>query len=241
MFLHAPRTVRTLGAAAALFFCGGSLAQVIDYTSQASFLSAIAGFQNPQTVNFDNLAAGTLFPSGTGTGGLTFTYSMYGSPIIQVDTGYTTTSGNNYLGLNNPDGAFSSNNFPGPPDSFTINFNHVVNAAGLYVVTGPSVVSAGDFTLSFSNGSVVNVAAPDVTLSDGSTAFYLGLVSKGSSPGFSSVTLTSGGSKQNPNPAFYTFNVDDISSAAAVPEPSTVAMMLAGLVMLSVFPLLRRH
>jgi len=138
-------------------------------------------------------------------------------------SGTGTTSGTNYLGLDNPDTAFYLG------DSFTIDFGRVVNAAGLYVITG-SDAQAGDLELSAAGGSVLNSATPDVLVSDGK-AFYLGLVESDPGLGFSSVTIhgvPSGG-------AFLAFSADDITSAAvsAVPEPETYALMLAGLGLLA--------
>src|SRR5438128_1121961 len=80
-------------------------AAVIAFTSKAAFDAAIAGFTSSQTVDFESVPAGTTFPSGTGTGGLTFTYSIDGLSL-QVSDKFGTTSGFNYLGLDNPDTAF---------------------------------------------------------------------------------------------------------------------------------------
>jgi len=221
------RSASLFAALALLVFPGASHGAVSAYTSQSSFLAATAGDLQPQTVNFDNLPALTLFPSGSGTGGLTFSYALSGTPVptLQVDTGFSTTSGSNYLGLNNGNGAF----YTGTQDGFTIQFNHPVNAVGLYVIAGGGV-AAGDFTLTLAQGSVSNSGVPDVVFADGSTAFYLGLVSSGSNASFSSATLSSG----TPTSQFYAFNVDDISSAVSpVPEPASVWLMVLGLGLLS--------
>jgi hypothetical protein len=197
-------------------------AAVIPFTSKAAFDAAIAGFTSSQTVDFESVAAGTTFPSGTGTGGLTFTYSIDGL-LLQVSDTFGTTSGSNYLGLNNPDTAFSLG------DSFTINFNQTVNAVGLYAIAG-SDAQAGDIKLSAGGGSVTNSAIADTTVSDGE-AFFLGLVETDLTLGFTSAIVE--GILPASGNAFLAFTVDDISIAgdlavSQVPEPGIWSLMLAG-------------
>jgi hypothetical protein len=200
--------------------CGtaGAQAAVTGYTTKGAFDVAMAGLTGVQTVDFDSVASGTGFASGTGTGGLTFTYSIPGY-TAQVSSTFGTTSGSNYLGLDNPDTAFYLG------DSITIDFGRVVNAAGLYLITGNDA-QAGDLQLSVAGGSVFNSASPDTLVSDGQ-AFFLGLVESDPGLGFSTATIhgvPAGG-------AFLAFTADDITSAAVstVPEPETYALMLAGL------------
>jgi hypothetical protein len=198
---------------------GIATAGFTSFTTKASFDAAIAGLGGVQTVNFDALASGTTFASGTGTGGLTFTYAIAGPSTLEVSSTFGTTSGANYLGLDNPDTAFYLG------DSFTINFNRTVQAVGLYVIAG-SDAQAGDMQLSAGGGSTFNSAAFDVLVSDGQ-AFYLGLVQSDPTLGFTTATVqmtfTPG--------AFLAVTVDDITSAGvpAVPEPETWALLVAGL------------
>jgi hypothetical protein len=208
---------------------GGSAHGAVNtFTGKAAFDAAIAGLGAIQTVDFDAVASGTTFASGTGTGGLTFSYSIAGPSTLQVSSTFGTTSGTNYLGLDNPDTAF----FLG--DSFTINFNRTVRAVGLYVIAG-SDAQAGDMQLSIAGGSVFNSASADVLVSDGQ-AFFLGLVESDGS-GFASATLAG---TVTPG-AFLAFTVDDITSAvSAVPEPESWLLMLAGIAALSATPRRRR-
>jgi len=196
----------------------GAQAAPTAFTTKASFDAAIAGLGDVQTVTFEANAAGDTFPSGTGTGGLTFVYTIAGPSTLQVAKTFGTTSGVNYLGLDNPDTAFYLG------DSFTIDFNRTVRAVGLYVIAG-SDAQAGDVELSAGGGSVFNSAVADVLVSDGQ-AFYLGLFESDPGLGFTSATVqmvfTPG--------AFLAVTVDDITSAVtAVPEPETWALVVAGL------------
>jgi hypothetical protein len=196
----------------------GAQAAPTGYTTKASFDAAIAGLADVQTVTFETNAVGETFPSGTGTGGLTFVYTIAGPSTLQVADTFGTTSGVNYLGLDNPDTAFYLG------DSFTIDFNRTVHAIGLYAIAG-SDAQAGDVELSAGGGSVFNSAQADVLVSDGQ-AFYLGLVESDPLLGFTSATVqmvfTPG--------AFLAVSVDDITSAVvAVPEPETWALLVAGL------------
>jgi hypothetical protein len=208
---------------------GSAHGAVSTFTTKAAFDAAIAGLSAIQTVDFDAVASGTTFASGTGTGGLTFSYSIAGPSMLQVSSTFGTTSGTNYLGLDNPDTAF----FLG--DSFTINFNRTVRAVGLYVIAGNDA-QAGDMQLSIAGGSVFNSAMADILVSDGQ-AFYLGLVESDAGSGFSSATLAG---TVTPG-AFLAFTVDDITSAvSAVPEPASWLLMLAGIALLSATPRRRR-
>ena len=213
------RSLHALVAAAVILGASASEAALTTYTTKAGFDTAIAGLSS-QTVDFESIAAGTLFPTGTGTGGLTFVYSIAGPSTLQVSDTFGTTSGTRYLGLDNPDTAFYLG------DSFTINFGVSVNAVGLYVITG-SDAQAGDMRLSVSSGSVSNSAAPDVLVSDG-RAFYLGLVESDPALGFTSAVVS--GVLSTPN-AFLAFSVDDITTgtASTVPEPGSLGLMLTGL------------
>jgi len=202
---------------AGLWLVGPALAATTAFTSKTAFDAAIAGMTAPQTVDFESSSAGDTFASGTGTGGLSFVYTIAGPSTLQVASTFGTTSGLNYLGLDNPDTAFYLG------DSVTIEFNRTVHAVGLYIVAG-SDIQAGDVTLTIATGSVANSAIADTPVSDGQ-AFYLGLVD--STAGFTSATLSG---TLTPN-AFLAFTVDDITSAAVgvVPEPASWGLMLAGL------------
>ena len=188
------------------------------YQSESDFAAAIAGLSGVQTVDFESVATGTTFASGSGTGGLTFTYAIAGQ-TLQVSSTFGTTSGTQYLGLDNPDTAFYLG------DSFTINFGRSVAAAGLYLIAGNDA-EPGDLELSTASASVFNGSTP-VDLVDGK-AYFIGLVDPA---GFDSITITGVPSGD----AFLPFSADDITSAvSSVPEPGMPVSMLAGLGLLGV-------
>jgi len=225
-----------LGALALVTGCilvsGSASAALMSFTSQAAFNAAIAALSDVQTVDFDSVAAGTTFPSGTGTGGLTFTYAIAGPSTLQVSDTFGTTSDSYYLGLDNPDTAF----FLG--DSFTINFGRTVYAVGLYLIAGNDA-QAGDLQLSVSGGAVLNSGIADTLVSDGQ-AFFLGLLETSAALGFTSATVSG---IVTPN-AFLAFTADDITSATiggtSVPEPSSGTLLLIGLAALSAWARRRR-
>jgi hypothetical protein len=200
---------------------GSSHAAVSGFTSKAAFDAAIAGLTDAQTVDFEAVASGATFASGTGTGGLTFDYTIPGF-TLQVSSTFGTTSGTNYLGLDNPDTAFNLG------DSVTIQFGRTVHAVGLYVMAGNDAL-AGDFELSVANGLVLSSGTPDTLVSDGN-AFYLGLVESDIGMGFTEATLRG----VPAGTAYLAFTADDITSAvSAVPEPGTYALMLLGVAALA--------
>jgi hypothetical protein len=207
-------------AAGCVLVATSANAALSSFTSKAAFDVAISSLSSPQSVDFESELAGTTLASGTGTSGLTFLYSIVGPSTLQVSNTFGTTSGSNYLGLDNADTAFYLG------DSFTIDFNRTVHAVGLYVIAG-SDAQAGDMNLSVAGGSVSNSAVPDVLVSDG-RAFYLGLVESDPGLGFTQATVSG---VVTPG-AFLAFTVDDITSAV-LPEPSSGGLMLVGLGALS--------
>lgn len=190
------------------------------YHSQTDFLSALGG--SPTTTqDFEGLAAGDTIADGDTVGGATYSGYNFGYPII-VDNYFDTTSGSNYIGVDDGSNAFYSG------DEFTITFDQTLQAAGLYILTDAELW-AGDVTLSTSSGlSVDNSDIEDLVLADGSLAFYLALIADDSSEWFNSITLSS----LNFN---FLYNIDDITvaSASVVPLPAAAWLFGSGLLFLA--------
>lgn len=200
----------TYCACVLFFFTTSAYAVTTTYSSQANFFTAL-GSATVNTENFDALTPGTTLASGSTLGGATLSYSL-GGALISVENEFDTTSLNNYIGTNDGSGAFLGG------DSFTITFDQVIHAIGLYVISA-DVIFADDFTISTNGGqSVTNSDVPDITLTDGD-AFYLGLIEDDFNLGFTSITLSSFDDN-------YLFNVDDITAAQISPVPLPAAAWL---------------
>lgn len=226
----------TLGVLISCFFiCSSADAAFVGYQSQASFDAAIAGL-SPTTTNFDALAAGTMFAPGTGPVGSGFTMTLSGldAPALMPTVGnqFWTTSGSNYLGLDNGDTAFEVG------DSVTFTFASPVKGFGLFAVGGQDVI-AGDVGLTTGSTSIANGATADQMDGNGSFAFFIGLVSNDSTL-IDSVTLnvlTPASARLLP------ISLDDITLASSqgigqpVPEPGSLMLMLlgCGLLLLAAF------
>jgi len=207
-----------LSAVVVLSLSGSAWAVPLGYTDKASFDGAVSSLSPPQTLDFEDVASGTLIPSGTGLDGVSFVYSIPGYSL-RVSSTFGTTSPSNYLGLDNPDTAFYLG------DQITIEFGQVVRAVGLYAIAG-SDTQAGDFELSAGGGSVTNAALADRDVSDGS-AWFLGLVDTSPGGGFTSATLRGVDAGDG---AFLAFSVDDVTTA--VPEPGVAALGVSALAVL---------
>jgi len=209
-------------ALAAALLCATTvpaLAAITGYTTRSGFDAATAGLTT-QTTDFESVAAGTSFATGTGPAGSGFTLSaVTGAGTPTVADLFWTTSGTHYLGLDNSDTQFFSG------DEVTFSFAQPVRAFGLYVIGG-SDLQAGDIQLSAGGTDVLSSGSAEQTDGFGSYAYFLGLATDGASPSFASATLKGlapGGTD------FFLFAVDDVTLANPVPEPSTVALLSLGL------------
>lgn len=207
-------------------------AGLIAYQSRAAFDTAIAGWTST-TADFEGESAGTAYGPGSGPAGSGFSLTY----VDAASTGLTptlsdqfwTTSGLNYLGLDNFDGAFEAG------DALTFNLTSPMQAFGLYVL-GTSDIGAGDITLTSGAASVANAGTAELQDGFGSFAFFLGFVSDDGGT-FSSVTLHDllpGDARLLP------IDVDDVVLAqnngvtppASVPEPGSLLLALAGMLAL---------
>lgn len=225
--LRLPQRAALAAAVAGLTLLGAAPAQaaLVGYQSQAMFNAAIAGWTRT-TTDFEGVAAGTTYGAGTGPAGYTFTLTgpstSYGDQPAVLDT-YGTTSGSNYLGLNNPDGAFETG------DRLAIQFTTPAQAFGLFVV-GTSGIQANDIRLVVDGNTVGNAAVEAGATNDGGHIYFLGFVS-------TAVNITNASLEFfTDDGSLFPTNVDDLVVAIDerqppndVPEPGTLALLAGGL------------
>jgi len=192
-----------------------SQAVTTTYTTESSFIAALPG--PATTLDFDSIASGTIVNSGDTLGGITFTYSIGPPPVdMAVVSDFETTSGTNYLGLDDP----GNSNLFIAGDTFSLAFDSPVNAVGMYFVSGDPLF-ASDIELVTSAGSAFNGDIVDVTFGDGGLAYYIGLISGQS---FSSASIAF-------NPlaeGAFLYSVDDITTTV-VPLPGALWLFGSGL------------
>ncbi len=213
-------------AGLSLLCAGTAQAALLTFTDPTAFLNMLSSgpFSTLQTLNFEppSAQAGDTVLSGGTLGGLTFTFNFGGLNLL-VDAQFQTTSGNNYLTLD--DGV---NSLFASGDALTFGLSGVAQALGVFVIGTPGDVRAGDFALQVSAGSVSNSATPNLILADGGEAFFLGLIEDNAALGFTQATLASFGLTTDPT---FFWSLDDVSTSlapATVPEPGTWLLLVTG-------------
>lgn len=199
------------------------------YTSRAAFDAAVAGIPAtaPGVVNFDAQTAGTAIPSGTGLGGIGFSYNIGGFQLAVLAAGSGGTSGLNTLGLKSGTGATARF---APGDSIDFTFAQPTRAFGFYVVVGSNAFDffAADINLGFAGTTYTSPDSLTASTVGNASAVWVGIVDPAAA--HSTATLrfgppgASGGSL---------FELDDLSFATAIPEPASLALAAAGALMLS--------
>jgi hypothetical protein len=178
------------------------------FTISTEFTAATVGLT---TDDYGSYSAGTLVPSGSTLGTLTYSFSTASGLGGVVTNLYDSFSGNS-LAAKQVSGPLDISDFFLPNESFTVTFPTPVTAVGIFSnVNLP--LSSEISTTSGDTGSI------NYTVYDTLTFTFLGFTS--TTP-FTSATFSS----TSP------FNIPMIeygaAAVAAIPEPSTWAMMLIG-------------
>ena len=229
---------RLAGLALGVLMAASAQAGLVGYNNRTAFDTAISAMSTQTVTDFDAIALDTSFAAGTGPSGSGFTLTLgggsAGSNLPSIGGPFWTTSGLQYLGLNNTDAALEAG------DTLTFNFDSAQQAFGLYFIGGSDVLD-GDIRLSANGGAdiVTNSASYDLTDGAGSYAYFIGFASDDVST-FSSVTLDYallGVGDLLP------IAIDDVVLARnarnpdpdpnRIPEPGTLALMLSGLALIA--------
>lgn len=202
---HITRYLSVLVVCVAAAICVDTAsATIISFTDRTSFDAAEAG---ATIENWDSFVAGTTFANGSTVNGITYNSS---TNIAVVTNAFLTTTSPNGLGRT-PTGFFDvadtiTFGFVAPISAFGIDINTFDTGAGAYTATtnlGDVVFSGFDPFPSFSTGQFVGFQS-DTAIS------------------WVRIAATGG----------YTYSLDTMryTSAAPVPEPTTVALLGIGLV-----------
>lgn len=229
---------RLAGLSIGVLMAASAQAGLVGYDNRSAFNTAISAMSSQTATNFDAIAPGTTFATSTGPSGSGFKLTLgggsAGSNLPSIGDQFWTTSGLQYLGLDNPDTALEAG------DTLTFTFDSAQQAFGLYFIGGSGVL-AGDIRLNANGGAnvVTNLVTSELDDGLGSYAYFLGFASDDSST-FSSVTLeyaTLGIGGVLP------IAIDDVVLARntgnpdpdpnRVPEPGTLALMLSGLALIA--------
>lgn len=216
-----------MGVSAVLLMATAAQAVPTGYKSRAAFDAAVAGIAGvtEDVLNFDSTPTGTVIPSGSALGGVTFTDNLPSPFQIGVNTS-TGTSGTNFLGVTG-DGGSSFGRFAlGDVIDFSFGASH---AFGMYIIVSPGFdLFDNDVNLTFAGITLSNVDADVATTVNGVDALFVGIVDPAST--FTTANLTFG---TGTGPAL--FEIDDIvktspvSSSSPVPGPATLALVGGGM------------
>lgn len=184
--------------------------KLIAHLLTVACMALIAPFVDAGIIDFDGETPGEIVST---LAGVDFSSNLPGALELIVSTGFDTTSSPNYLGVNDGgDEVF----FGG--DELYLLFSDPITALSVSFIAVPGV-DGRDFSIVTAEGTATGSELPDFVLPDFGEVFNvsLSLAAPVTSATFASVFTVS------------TFNIDDIafgSAAMAVPEPSTLALVL---------------
>ena len=166
---------------------------------------------------------GDIIADGDTVEGITFNYDLGGVQMMVTDDfggSYPTTSSPNLLGTDDGD-MFQDG------DGFELTFAPSY-AIGMYFITADEMYDY-DITLTAGGISVgLDVGAGEFLGTDDFSmewyAYFLGIVDDTNAFSMASI-ITDGG----PGGPYFLYNVDDITTAAPVPEPGTLLLICTGL------------
>ena len=185
-------------------------ATVMTFTNSAAFSAAATGI--PLTVeNYSTGIAGQTIASGGTFHGLSYTFTA--GPVGTLLGGIITNQFNSFSGLSLGGNQSGGQQFFFGGDSFTVTFPTPINAIGAFFNVN---LNSGNFVLATAAGSATTGSATY----DTSTFVFDGLISTTpfTTATFSSTSTTLG-----------SFNIPEIEFGAAVPEPSSLALLCAAL------------
>lgn len=218
---HAGRLAREAMSSLGLAVLAAGPAAASLHDDATSFFGALPA--PAITLDFEGVPSGTLLPSGSALGGITFHYAIGdgagGVLELEVSDAWDTTSGSRALGLADPGNGHQLV----AGDRIDLGFGSPVLAAGLYVIASDPLLP-GD--VRFTAGAQTALSgALSATLPDGGLVYFLGVVSE---QAFANASIDF-----DPVAAgAFLFTLDDVTTVPVVPEPSALALHGAGLVLL---------
>jgi len=225
------RAILMLGILA-LVFAGTVNAAPVGYTDYAAFEAAL-----PMGPDVRDLGAyGDIIASGAPVDGISFTYDFGtfdhdGNPGTDPIAKQMMVDGYLDLGTNDSDMLLDG-------DEFDMIFTDPVSAIGMYFITGDPLyegdimLTVGTETVGLAASAVFDddpdvlayFAAGGVDIGGGWSKYFLGIVDADPAGAFTSASVS------NISGGYFTYTVNNITTSAPVPEPTTMLLLGTGLI-----------